>query len=233
MREFAQRRVDVLDLKANQLASREFDQVAQSFAARLLELFAVARRDSPAYAWTGNQAQAFSGYLTFERLFTETEFVPAMRELCRHLAGGLSTIRWTSSSPPTSPPTGSFASTWSNAGRSRSRSAARAAGCACRRRSSRRHLLFESHGPIVGHSLATAVDRLIYVVPSVYSQMSISQRYSVARTIGRLTHLEEITGADGPRMLIGPGRWGTSMPSLGVPVSFAEINTVSVSANWP
>jgi hypothetical protein len=29
-------------------------------------------------------------------------------------------------------------------------------------------------------------------------------------------------------MLVGPGRWGTSMPSLGVPVSFAEINTVSV-----
>jgi hypothetical protein len=29
-------------------------------------------------------------------------------------------------------------------------------------------------------------------------------------------------------LLVGPGRWGTSMPSLGVPVSFAEINTVSV-----
>ncbi len=29
-------------------------------------------------------------------------------------------------------------------------------------------------------------------------------------------------------MLLGPGRWGTSTPSLGVPVSFAEINTVSV-----
>ena len=29
-------------------------------------------------------------------------------------------------------------------------------------------------------------------------------------------------------MLFGPGRWGSSTPSLGVPVSFAEINTVSV-----
>ncbi len=29
-------------------------------------------------------------------------------------------------------------------------------------------------------------------------------------------------------MLIGPGRWGTTTPSLGVPVSFAEIDTVSV-----
>ncbi len=29
-------------------------------------------------------------------------------------------------------------------------------------------------------------------------------------------------------MLIGPGRWGTTTPSLGVPVRFAEINHISV-----
>ena len=29
-------------------------------------------------------------------------------------------------------------------------------------------------------------------------------------------------------MLVGPGRWGTSMPQLGVPVSFREINSASV-----
>ena len=29
-------------------------------------------------------------------------------------------------------------------------------------------------------------------------------------------------------MLLGPGRWGTTTPSLGVPVSFAEISSVSV-----
>jgi hypothetical protein len=29
-------------------------------------------------------------------------------------------------------------------------------------------------------------------------------------------------------MLLGPGRWGTASPDLGVPVQFAEINHVSV-----
>ena len=29
-------------------------------------------------------------------------------------------------------------------------------------------------------------------------------------------------------MLLGPGRWGTTTPSLGVPVRFADINTVSI-----
>jgi pyruvate, water dikinase len=71
------------------------------------------------------------------------------------------------------------------------------------------------------------IDRLIYVPPSVYGELPLRDRYSVARLIGRLIPLRE------PRppqqiMLIGPGRWGTTTPSLGVPVRFAEIDTVSV-----
>ncbi|MCK5174286.1 MAG: phosphoenolpyruvate synthase, partial [Planctomycetes bacterium] len=31
-----------------------------------------------------------------------------------------------------------------------------------------------------------------------------------------------------PTILFGPGRWGTTTPSLGVPVSFSEINNVMV-----
>jgi pyruvate, water dikinase len=87
--------------------------------------------------------------------------------------------------------------------------------------------LLESRGPILGHSLATAIDRLLYVPPSVYSRLSLSDRYAVARAIGRLT-LETKPEGGGMVMLLGPGRWGTSMPALGVPVSFAEISRVSV-----
>jgi len=57
--------------------------------------------------------------------------------------------------------------------------------------------------------------------------MKESDRYSVARLIGRLTHVK---GGDAQPtiMLVGPGRWATTTPSLGVPVSFAEINPASV-----
>ena len=65
--------------------------------------------------------------------------------------------------------------------------------------------------------------------------MPLRDRYSIARLIGRLLHLrgETVAGTlpQPPRknvMLIGPGRWGTTTPSLGVPVHFAEINTVAV-----
>ena len=40
-------------------------------------------------------------------------------------------------------------------------------------------------------------------------------------------HLKE-QGDSRNILLIGPGRWGTTTPSLGVPVSFNDINTVSV-----
>jgi pyruvate, water dikinase len=57
--------------------------------------------------------------------------------------------------------------------------------------------------------------------------MKMSDRYEVARIIGKITHLKDLV--ERPTiLLIGPGRWATTTPSLGVPVSFSEINTVSV-----
>jgi len=91
----------------------------------------------------------------------------------------------------------------------------------------KKNLILEAHGGIIGHSKTLTIDRLIYVDPATYAQLPNTERYAVARLIGRLTHLAEHDTAE-TIMLMGPGRWGTSTPALGVPVSFAEINTVSV-----
>jgi len=87
-------------------------------------------------------------------------------------------------------------------------------------------VVLEACGAVIGKSRQHAIDRVIYVTPSVYGQMPVQDRYAVARLIGRLLHIDD----DRSRkvMLAGPGRWGTTMPLLGVPVSFAEIDTVSV-----
>jgi pyruvate, water dikinase len=92
---------------------------------------------------------------------------------------------------------------------------------------SREDCILEAHGAVIGRSRAGVVDRLVYVPPAVYGQLPLRDRYSIARLIGRLLHLR---GPKAPKnvLLIGPGRWGTTSPSLGVPVHFAEINTVSV-----
>jgi len=87
-------------------------------------------------------------------------------------------------------------------------------------------LVLESRGPIIGQSSLSRLDRVIYVDPAAYSSLSQRDRPSVGHLIGRIVHLP---AEDGPRniLLLGPGRWGTSTPSLGVPVSFAEIDKVS------
>lgn len=89
------------------------------------------------------------------------------------------------------------------------------------------NLILQAHGGVIGQSRATIIDRIIYVVPSVYGNLHERDRYAVARLIGKLIHYKEV-GVQRITMLMGPGRWGTRMPSLGVPVSFSEINKASV-----
>lgn len=223
-REYAQRRVDVLDLKANELLSRDFERVATTVPEELLELFAAryecAREETPA------PQRNFSGVLTFERMLARTEFVPVMRELCQTLQRAYDypvDIEFTANFTPD----GRFRINLLQCRPFQVKIGGAGAWVKVPDHIDPAHLIFRSAGPVVGHSLATVIDRLIYVVPSAYSQMGMSQRYSVARAIGRLMHLDP-PGQRRTIMLIGPGRWATSMPSLGVPVSFAEINTASV-----
>ena len=88
-------------------------------------------------------------------------------------------------------------------------------------------VVMRTQGPIVGQSLATRVDRLIYVAPAAYTQLREQDRYAIAHVIGRLTH-QPCAALQPVIMLVGPGRWGTSTPAMGVPVTFKEINTVSI-----
>jgi len=89
-------------------------------------------------------------------------------------------------------------------------------------------IVFKSSGPVIGRSRAAKVDRLIYVVPEKYGQLPIKERYAVARLIGRLNQADATLDRRPFTVLLGPGRWGSSTPSLGVPVSFSEICHASV-----
>jgi hypothetical protein len=90
-------------------------------------------------------------------------------------------------------------------------------------------ILFASQGYNMGGSISQPIRRVIYVDPQAYVETPVSQKYSIARLIGRLNRKiasKETT----PTLLLGPGRWGTTTPSLGVPVRFAEINKIAVLA---
>ncbi|PWB65453.1 MAG: pyruvate, phosphate dikinase [Deltaproteobacteria bacterium] len=223
--EYAQRRVDALDLSANRFVSLNVDDVVRASPDLPIDMFAARPETAGGRGRTGGAAAGPSRcVLTFDRLLSATSFVPDLREM-------LSVLRDAYDYPVDVEFTANFLEDGS----------CRINLVQCRplqvkeggrilpppRAIPKKDLVIESRGPIIGQSSHAVIDRLICVVPSAYGQMPIGERHSVARLIGKLTRLEE-KGKRRTVLLLGPGRWGTKMPSLGVPVSFAEIATVSV-----
>ncbi|WP_110618825.1 PEP/pyruvate-binding domain-containing protein [Thioalkalivibrio sp. ALE21] len=86
-------------------------------------------------------------------------------------------------------------------------------------------LFFASQGRFMGGNLDLAIGRVIRVDGARYAVLSRPQKYAVARLVGALNR-QYARPEDCATLLIGPGRWGTSTPELGVPVRFADIDRV-------
>jgi pyruvate, water dikinase len=86
--------------------------------------------------------------------------------------------------------------------------------------------LLAAHGAVIGVSREQRLSRIVYIVTEKYAALGEQARYAVARLIGKLN--QQHPPDDRGLMLIGPGRWGTHSPALGIPVSFTEISRASV-----
>lgn len=78
--------------------------------------------------------------------------------------------------------------------------------------------LLATNGNFMGGNARIPIDWVVLVRPEAYLALGEPDRYAVARRIGVLNR-----ALDGAGVLIGPGRWGTSMPSLGVPTHFTDL----------
>lgn len=87
-------------------------------------------------------------------------------------------------------------------------------------------VVFMSSGNFMGGNVSHLIQWVIMIDPAAYSCLNEADRHMVARLVGRLNR--KFKRHEATVMLIGPGRWGTSTPSLGVPVSFAEICNFAV-----
>jgi len=86
--------------------------------------------------------------------------------------------------------------------------------------------VFGGNGNFMGGNVRIPLDVIVYVRPEEYLRLGDPDRHAVARHIGRLNAALKDTSA----MLIGPGRWGTTTPALGVPLRFAELCNMAVIA---
>jgi pyruvate, water dikinase len=221
VRGYAQWRVDVLDLEKKEHCSRTFEEVVKSCGEQPIEM--VAWRDPELMRRSTETGRpTFPWVLTFKKLLSETSFVTDMRALLETLEKAYDypvDVEFTTNFLPD----GSYRINLvqcrpfqvKGGGRVAAPPEAVADG----------DLVLRTQGTVIGPSMVATVGRLIYVVPSVYGQLPQSDRYSIARLIGRLTRLEN--QPEGALLLVGPGRWGTAEPALGVPVSFAEISHVN------
>jgi hypothetical protein len=220
IREHTQRHADVLDLAENRLASRNLDEVLSAGPSVPLELFF----SSDAELGRALGLKEAPKLLTFEGLFNGTGFLSELREIMQVLEKAYD-----------NPVDVEFTLNFLDDGTSRINL------LQCRPFQAKRdtplisipekinpkRLILETAGPVVGTSRILSIDTIVYVRHAAYAKLPKSQRYLLAKLIGRITHRVKENGAKAI-MLIGPGRWGTSVPALGVPVSFADMNAVSV-----
>ncbi len=206
--EYAQHRVDVLDLEARALRSLRLDEVLRRSPGLPMGLFGTPRDGG----WV----------LTFDQLLWATPLVERLRELLTRLKDA---YRY----PVDVEFTGNFVGEGDlrlNLVQCRPLQV-REGGAILPPPDDLRDedVLLRSRGPIVGPSAHTPIDRVVYVDPDAYALLGTGDRHEVGRVVGRLTALDR----EGRQkvLLLGPGRWGTTTPALGVPVSFAEIQRVS------
>lgn len=211
----SQRKVDFIDLEANTLRSGYFDDLLKD------------ARDVPVDLFTSFDEQAMmqgrvNRILTFERLLTSTPFIADMQVLFRTLERAYGR-----------PVDVEFAVNFLG------EHSYRINLLQCRPLQVQgthnpnvpvvhvapEAALLMSKGAVVGHSRVTRIDWIVCVHSERYGALPEGARHAVARAIGEVNRVLGKTG--GTILAIGPGRWGTHMASLGVPVNFSEINHVA------
>jgi hypothetical protein len=93
----------------------------------------------------------------------------------------------------------------------------------------KRKIFLRQQGNFMGGGVHENISRIIYIDPKKYSKLALSDKYNIARLVGKINKI--INKRDEmPTILFGPGRWGTTTPAMGVPVTFSEIDNIAVIA---
>lgn len=223
VRRYTQRRVDILDLSANQFASQDFSEVVRKSDGTSLEMFASKDTDLERLAQQSGKEKPSSWFLTFDKLINETDFVQTMLTVLKTVEEAYEfpvEMEFTTNFPDD----GGYQM---NIVQCRPFQVKGGGQISEPPSILPEDLVLDTHGAIIGQSRLEVIDHVIYVVPSLYGELPLQERYEVARIIGQITHYGETKNWKRV-MLLGPGRWGTSTPFLGVPVHFSEIRSISI-----
>ena len=226
IRRFSQKDIDLVNISENSLESRSLFQLIDDGIDLNLNRYAVLDRETMARMRERGNVRKEFWLLTFEHLLNKTDFPQKMHKM-------LKTIEKAYDYPVDI----EFTVNTDSEGRPKINV------LQCRPLQTKglkkrvnipdviddERVFFRAEGGFMGGNTALQIDRIIWIDAKNYSQLSLSDKHEVARLIGRLN--KRIKDREkNPTILLGPGRWGTSTPSLGVPVKFSEINNMAAIA---
>lgn len=221
---YSQRYVDLLDLEANQFASRFLTDVLVDSSYPKLYLFVSTMRDNDPYDPVSERVSgsADQWVLTFNNLIRRTDFVAFIGKILTKLEeayGQPVDVEFTASVDahehvrvnllqcrPLSLP-GSLQDVSVPASLEPQR------------------ILFRAHRMICG-GVVERIRYILYIDPKHYHQLGFESKKSLGRLVGQINRHPAIR--DEKIIMMGPGRWGTSNIALGVNVSYADIDNASV-----
>jgi len=225
-KKFSQHRMDLLSLKDNALESKDLDEILSLSLKADKSLFI-----SPDYAAEARMREL--GYfnrkkpylLDFKRLFTETKFAAIMREMLALLSKAYDypvDIEFTANFNKDN----GFKINLLQCRPLQTKGLGKTVKMP--ELKDVKDCFFSSKGNFMGGSVRLPIDYVILIRANEYLKLSEHGKYDVARQIGLINR--EMKGKNA--MLIGPGRWGSTTPSLGVPVHFTELSNMKVLCEY-
>jgi hypothetical protein len=223
IRRFSQKDVDLVNISANDLQSQSLVRLISEKIDLSLERYGVPDRETVSRLLERRKPAQNVWMLTFEPLLTQTDFPARMQRLLKILEAAYQY-----------PVDIEFTVNRTTDG------VAKINLLQCRplqtkglkkrvnlpQRVADEKIFFSADGGFMGGNTALQIKRVIWVDAKEYSQLSLSDKHEVARLIGRLNRRVS-NREQRSTLLLGPGRWGTSTPSLGVPVKFSEIDNMA------
>ena len=203
----AQRRMDTLDLERNTVVTGPFGELVRG------------QQDFPEALFTTRESPERPAFLTFDGLIGRTDFVADLRLMLASLHAAYAhpvEIEFALNVLPD----GAYRINLLQCRPMQVRSVEGVTEVEPPAAAAR---LLSARGAVIGPGRVIRPDRIIYVRPAAYGALNQADRLAVTRVLGRLNAL-----ADGRCVLmLGPGRWGSKDPFLGIPVLFSEINHVA------
>jgi len=219
LKKFSQHEVDLLNIADNQLQTLSLSKITDVDLSMIGEKDLEGEKKLKALGIAGS-----SWVLTFDKFFKETEFIKTMQAILKKLQAEYDypvDIEFTVNFDLDNKLRINLVQCRPLQARSQS------GQVKLPKEIKPENLVFKSRRNFMGGSIEQPIKRLIYVDSKAYSELLMSKKFEVARLIGRLNKTIA-SQTKLPTLMIGPGRWGTKDPTLGVPVNFAEINNIAV-----